>query len=455
MSQDIKNKVMQILDGHPHRGAILDSDMRFWIDEVVGKYGDLAIWHAKRAGGFGGSQIGALVKNFQNLRADHEQTANEIVATCLLRKTPDEPTGPMRRGIEMEAYHRQRFYKKHHAVRDQQGFDALSAGQGTRAWMRYSPDDLVLMAAPVSTEVSPDVLHRVLLDYKAPTTVDDAQGISFQYACQLHMGRMVCTANNVHVDGLMLSQFDWSIWDMKDDSIAHIPELDTLIEAAGDHYWQFVLRGELPAFVRKERLSDEVSDAIKAEVGTELEKLAKLSAVGTWVDAQIKELKAVVSPKLQEVRFAGARFAHGGMSYTAPPQFDEAKIAELLPVEVLESIPLGKSDAKRYDDDSMAKRLRELGEDMKLYLKPANLDAEALHAALVQNGLNADGLMTEKLRGTVSKDLKAQTQTWIEHTFSDLLKTPKAEVSAANEEVTTDDREGRLMTRYAPRSVGA
>ena len=141
--EQITDKVWQIINGLPQREAIVEGDARHWVAEVVERYDDLSIWHAIRAGGFGGSQIGALVRNHCGQRADHQQSAHDIVEGALLRRLPDEPNGQMRRGVAMEPQHRQWFYEKHGAVRDTKGFETLSKNTGPRPWMRYSPDDLV------------------------------------------------------------------------------------------------------------------------------------------------------------------------------------------------------------------------------------------------------------------------------------------------------------------------
>ena len=464
-TERITKAVWSIIDRLPQREAIVDADARAWVPEVVDRYGELAIWHATRAGGFGGSQIGALVRNFAGQRADHEQSAHDIVAGALLRKTPDEPNGHMRRGIAFEEMHRRWFHEKYEAVRDERGFKALSTGVGARPWMRYSPDDLVFVPNPGAEPGAP--MLRKLIDYKAPSQVDQGASVSFQYVCQLHMGRLVCENNGVHVDAMQLSQFDWANWQIKDDDVPLVPGLDDLLMQAGDHYWSFVLRGELPPYVRKERLPDE--RAMQERLNEPASRLAYLKAIMSSLGKKVKEVEAEVLPVLQKVRFGATRLKLDGLSYTASPVFDEeqvrALVPELITEEQLASVPLKANSTKRYDEDAMLAALRALQVDVKQFLKPGNLDGDALYQMLSDAGVDADALVSEQLRCTVDKKLGEQVSAWVERSFSDLFTaraTPgqvMAEASQAEPQgaqaLEPNDRSGLDSSRYVPRSVNA
>jgi hypothetical protein len=451
----ITAKVWTIIDALPQRGAILESDARFWVDEVVGKYGDLAIWHATRAGGFGGSQIGALVRNHMGQRADHEQSAHDIVAGTLLRKIPDEPNGHMRRGIAWEPKHRVWFYEKHLAIRDEAGFKALSEGTGPKPWMRYSPDDLVMM--PVLTTHASQQLVRKLIDFKAPSTVDPAPKVAFQYVCQLHMGRLVCEHNGVHIDGMLLSEFDWAGWQLKDDDVPHLADLDQLIVASGDYYWDFVLRGELPPYVRKPRME---AEGISEEVKETAQRLARLKAIFGALKSQIDTLDQEIRPALEKVHFGSAKLQLDGISYTAVPVFDEAKVRAVVPEDLLKTVPLSGNSTKRYDEDKMLARLRELGEKTSTFVKPGNLDSDKLYEMLCDEGYDAEAFISEQLRGSLDKKLKEQAKAIVEREYADLIHAvaPGATALVATEEAAANepnDRVGHETPRYVPRSVAA
>ncbi|MEJ8837579.1 hypothetical protein [Ramlibacter sp. AN1133] len=443
-SADITKQVWQIIDKLPQREAILEGDARFWVQEVVAAYGDLAIWHAIRAGGFGGSQIGALVRNHNGQRADHEASAHNIVEGALLRRLPDEPNGHMRRGTAMEERHRPWFYEKHNAQRDAQGFTILSKNTGPCPWMRYSPDDLVFMPTQAGRE-------RWLIDFKAPSVVDQSEAVSFQYVCQLHMGRLVCEHNGVGIDGLLLSQFDWANWQLKDDVVGYLPELDSMITAAGDYYWDFVLRGQVPPYVHKERLDvDVVPETVREAAG----RLARLKAIASALEKKIEAVEQAVKPALEKLKFGGARLPLNGISFSAVPKPDEDKIRAQVPEAVLAAVPL-IGGRKRYDDEKMVKKLRELEVDMTQFVKPASMDNDVLYGALCAHGFDADALMGEQVRGTVDKKLTAEAIEWVEREFADLIQAP-AQTSAIEEAGgAQNDRDGHETQRQVPRSVVA
>jgi hypothetical protein len=450
--ESIATAVRKIVDGLPHREAIVEGDARHWIQEVVARYGDLAPWHAIRAGGFGGSQIGALVRNFVGSRADHEQSAHDIVAGALLRVVPDEPNGPMRRGIAMEDQHRGWFLQKYGAVRDEVGFATLSKSIGMRAWMRYSPDELAFMTLQDGRQQA-----RVLADYKAPGKVDDASEVSFQYGCQLHLGRLVCTHNAIQVDAMMLSQFDWANWQLKDNEVEYVPELDELIIQAGDHYWDFVLRGQVPPYVRKQPLG--AADAVRAQVSEPARRLARLKAIVKVLETKIETIEAQVKPALQDLRFGQARLQLDGIAYSAVPKYDAAVVRTKLSAEQLATVALARSNSKRYDEDAMLARLRSLDQDPREFVQPSSLDPHALYELLAEAGLDADAMVGETLRGALDKKLVVQMNGWVEREFAHLLEPaavgPVDEVSEVDGAADERDDEGQEASRSVPRSVMA
>jgi hypothetical protein len=447
---EITQRVWGIVNRLPQREAIIEGDARAWVSAVVGAYGEMAIWHATRSGGFGGSQIGALVRNRNGQRADHGASAHDIVELCLLRRLPDEPSGQMQRGVFMESIHREFFFKKYGARRDAVGFETLAKSSGMRQWMRYSPDELAFVDA-FGDQVAPaGKSFRVLGDYKAPTTVDQNERVSFQYVCQLHMGRLVCEHNGVHIDGLVLSQFDWANWQLKDDIISYLPQLDELIVDAGDHYWQFVLRGEVPPFVRKPKLDPE---SFAPELREAAERLAKLRALHSALESRIETITETIKPELEKHQFGGAALRMNGITFTASPVADEEAIRAKVPVELLETVPL-VANRKRYDADAMLKALKAREVDVKQFLLPGNLNSDALYSVLLEAGYDADELMRERVTGRIDANLKSEANAWIERELASLVGTPPDD-AADDAAGQPNDREGQETQRGVPRSVSA
>lgn len=394
-------------------------------------------------------------------------------------RVPDETNAHMRRGIAMEPQHRRWFLEKYGCRRDVEGFALLSKSVGSRPWMRYSPDDLVFM-----DQFDEAGLHvgtsRVLVDYKAPSAVDQVEQVSFQYVCQLHMGRLVCEAAGLKVDELMLSQFDWANWGLKDDQVIHMPELDSLVEEAGDHYWGFVMRGEVPPYVYKPRLDSKSQEELRSEVGEHALRLAGFKAMATVIGNKIKELEGVVKPAVARYRLGSKCVSLGGLNFSASAKFDSAEVIRHLPTDIFEGLPLKTNCTKRYDEDAMRKHLKHLGVDVKRFALQANVDGEALYDALLQHGLDADGLCGESLTARVDGHIARQVEAWFEREFADFLPLAPQSVegfasevteqkqwvevvgaaSPANTETTADSfaqdseqdgREGHEMPRYVPR----
>ena len=69
--KQLREAVRQKVDALPQRELIAEHDARFWTEEVVDRYQDLALWHATRAGGFGGSQIEHSNRYFDKIVAPY------------------------------------------------------------------------------------------------------------------------------------------------------------------------------------------------------------------------------------------------------------------------------------------------------------------------------------------------------------------------------------------------
>ena len=403
VDQEILGKVRTIIDGLPQRDLIRDDDYRLWTSEITRRFGDLAVWHATRSGGFGGSQIGALVRNYSGYRADFGGSARDIVNLCLLRTFPDEPTSAMRRGIENEDGHALKFYAKWGVRRDLDAYNKLKSGVGTSVWMRYSPDDVVVPEAGGA---------RWLIDYKAPTEVDPSSEVAFQYACQLHLGRLVCQDNGVRIDGMLLSQFDWADWGLKDDQVPYVPELDQLIIEAGNFYWNdFVMRGVAPDYVRKNRL--EGTEGLVKEYGDLSTAYAQLAALSTAMEKSKEKLGKELKEKLSALRFGESKLPFEFATVTAIQQMDVEKLTKVLPAEKIEALTY--PGEKTYNTDAMVAYMRQNNIDLAPFVsRSIKLNMPGVYQALVEVGVDADELMKEQLRISVNRDVAKHAENWID-----------------------------------------
>lgn len=399
---EIKAKCRQIIDGFRHRDALREGDIGPWIAQVVGMHGEAAIWHATRASGFGGSDIGVLVRNFLGSRADHQSSAHDIVEAKLLRRMPDEDMPQLRRGHDNEPLHAQRFYEKYGATRDVEAFEKLTKAVALRVWMRYSPDDVWLMP---SDKPNPHLggrkLLRILGDYKAPGVVDPAEMISFQYACQLHQGAMLCAATGIHLDGMMLSQFDWARWSLKDDSVAYDPDLAQMILHAGDHYWDCVMKGEVPPYIVSPKYEGE--DELAQRYGMAAQRLAQMKALSSALLKEIEIAEDELKSEFEGFRLGGAKVKLGELTVSTARSVDSQKVRDVLTQEQITAVSVkGKPE---YDDSLMLDYLREHQVDVKPFRKD-KIDAEKAFAMLEQLGLDPESFVKEQIRLTPASALK-------------------------------------------------
>jgi hypothetical protein len=415
-TEEIKTLCQKALDSAPHRNVLSDDDMRTWIRAVVGSHGEAAIWHAQRACGFGGSEIGVLVRNHLGHRADHQNSAHDILASKLLKSVPQEDAGDLRRGHENEPLHAQRFYAKHGAVRDQVAFNLLSKATGLRPWMRYSPDDVVVIpTADANPRLNGKKLRRLLIDYKAPRNVDSNEFIAFQYSCQLHQGAMICAAQGIHLDGLMLSQYDWAGWRLKDDYVAYDPELAMLILEAGDHYHSFLMRGLVPSYIVTPRFDQ--SEAYEQRYSPYAQRYAYLAAIESAASEEKEKAAQVLKQGLEGKRLAGTRIIMDCLSIAAANVINSEAIRKLLPTDDIAA--LRKSGPVEYDQDALANAFKELGGNPTDF-RVKKLDPEKTFAHLVAQGYDPEALMHEQIRMRISPQIKSEAQAMIAQAFPEI-----------------------------------
>jgi hypothetical protein len=420
---EITNKVWGIVNALPHRGAILESDARAWVDEVVGLHGKAAIWHAIRLNGFGGSEIGVLVRNRAGVRADHQASAHDIVAGKLMRKAPTETSGHMTRGHENEEPHSRRFYEKYGATRDIEAYNALTAAQGKRPWMRYSPDDVVKMPVSLMRD-SEGVFYpslrsadnkRWLIDYKAPSKIDTSEEIAFQYACQLTQGAILCAEAGIHLDGMMLSQFDWANWALKDDVVEWNPQLGEVLLEAGDHYWDYVKRGQVPDYIRTEEMSG--MEAYSAEYLQIADMYANLVALADASKKRAEEIRDTLLEPVKNKRLMGQKITFGlsgapTLTIGTKQMLDREAVQKAFTPEQLAAC----SGEVKYDPKLMLAHLRSINADLKPF-KIYDLDSTKVYAMAAKEGLDGDVLVAEQLTLTAAKSVKEAMATFINDNY--------------------------------------
>ncbi|WP_298705830.1 YqaJ viral recombinase family protein [Variovorax gossypii] len=408
----ITKKVWSLVDALPQRDLIALSDARQWVDTVVNLHGEQAVWHAIRLNGFGGSEIGVLVRNHHGVRADHMANAHDIVLGKLMRRAPVETNEHMQRGHENEPLHASKFYKKYGAHRDQEAFDKLSKAQGSLPWMRYSPDEVALIPSRLLalTRAMADArpMSRWLADYKAPSRVEDDAEIHFQYGCQLAQGAILCDEQGIELHGLMLSQYDWAGWRLKDDVIVVNDELKDMVRLSGSWGWNCVMTGEVPPYVRTPVLADAEAFVLKhADLAV---RMANASALANAADKRAQELRAELLLGLGARRLDGHKVVMPGAgTLTANFKIDVEKVQEVLTPEQMAQVV--KKDG--YDDKAMAAHLKSLNVDLKQF-RTNKVDADKLAEHAEAFGIDLEAYVAEQPIFRVDKPIKQEMEAFID-----------------------------------------
>ncbi|WP_042882887.1 hypothetical protein [Cupriavidus necator] len=427
--QQLRRQLVAQLDRLPQRDAIDLADANQWIDYVIATMPHEAPWHMTRAGGIGGSEIGGLVRNYLGHRADFMFSAHDWAMEKLLKKVPTPTTPAMLRGKEYEDNHRGRFYQQFGTNRDAVAYGKLAKAQGTRPWMRYSPDDLVVLPRQTMETAAGEVLvqGRYLTDYKSPTSVDESEAVSFQYTAQLHQGAILCAEQGIRINGAILSQFDWANWRLRNDFVPIRPELCDLIRETGDHYWACVLRGEIPPYIRAQRMEieDAQREAWAPHAARIARQLALSKALGDAAEAERKRL--VTGLELSTRRFGGERLVFAGdLSVTASASINLEKARELLGEAVLSTCTKKASGKPKYDTEKMVAFLTEQRVGLDQFIVPS-YDSSKIYQALAEHGHDADAVETETIKFAADKNLKAQAEAWVESNFAPLISPKESE----------------------------
>lgn len=444
----ITRKVWSLVNALPQRDLIELSDARQWIDTVVNLHGEQAVWHAIRLNGFGGSEIGVLVRNHHGVRADHMASAHDIVLGKLMCRAPVETNEHMQRGHENEPLHASKFYKKYGAHRDQDAFAKLSKAQGSLPWMRYSPDEVALLPSALLAATrhmaAERPMSRWLADYKAPSRVEDDAEIHFQYGCQLAQGAILCDEQGIELHGLMLSQYDWAGWRLKDDVIVVSDELKDLVRLAGSWGWNCVMTGEVPPYVRTPALADAEDFVLKH--GDLAVRMANASALAKAADKRAQELRAELLLGLGARRLDGHQVVMPGAGkLTANFKFDMDKVQEVLTPEQMARVV--KKDG--YDAQAMSDHLKALNVDLKPF-RANKLDVDKLAACAEEFGIDLEAYVTEQPVFRVDPTIKQEMDAFID-THYPLYVAPVVQSERDPEYQADQELQEEETTAEAPR----
>ncbi|CAM5370688.1 hypothetical protein SSTU70S_05751 [Stutzerimonas stutzeri] len=189
--------IKAILASLPQANAIAQDDAERWVSAITKWHGDRADWHAKRLFGFGGSEIGAVIRGVKGLSESGFSNITQVVEQKLMRRLPLRENEHMKRGTVLEHLARLAFLYRYGAEQDHAATNAMQLASPRKGfeWLVGNPDDLVVLQG-----------RRFVVDYKVPSTYTDE--IPFDYEAQLHHYGLIARNAGVALHGQLLTKLD-------------------------------------------------------------------------------------------------------------------------------------------------------------------------------------------------------------------------------------------------------
>lgn len=412
--EDVKLLVRTMIDALPQRAVIRDEDVGTWIDQTYrSTYHRLAdefrekpsfqdvfrhcSWHVRRASGFGGSEIWAVVSQETDENDGFESLSN-IVKGKLLQIAPLSGNLHMRRGIRAEDVIQQIYLAKSGNV---SLTDDLASLRGYR-WPKFpmiigTPDDLVMTKDGV----------RRCVDYKAPSedVFQDIEkkGVPNQYVAQLHHYFVVAKSAGIQIDDLKLVPFHYKTWDTPEIEVPLSVDLVRRIIVKSSSTWEdYVMKGLIPDDP-KIAVLNETSESLEEKHALRhvVTRAAILNLVQKAIEEEYKQVRKTLSSVIGD-RFdlAVGKVDAGYATINRSRSWDEDRLTQLatqggLDVDTF-MVPSTSPDPKecvkileavleaRHDPDALNALLSEV-EGLP---RSKSLDCDALAARLLDEGIN-------------------------------------------------------------------
>lgn len=345
----------------PHARHVSDARIDKWIDDTLRLDDGRLLWHVDRLGGFGGSEMGGLVKSLRN-EDDFYSTAHSVCAGKLCFVSPTSGDGHAERGQKMEPIARQEFER--HLTRSGLNFRRLDdvqrdviEGQDNPiyVWMRSSLDGLY------DVEVAPGQWETWLVDFKCPTagmvekykqecdklqsstgltsahglllpSSDDREAAGHTsslslsgYVHQLHHYYEDARLKGVQIDRMILSVLDYEagLKPIQVEVAIDQRVINANIEA-GEHYWhEWVQQGEVPDPIRKDIV---VAENLSEKDLGRVQEVLQTRLLANLLQEHGKKIEDELSQDLrQRGKLAGATLDLGAMTVKGEPAVEEER----------------------------------------------------------------------------------------------------------------------------------
>lgn len=290
-AQTPAGKAMEILRTAPWAAVISDEQRGQWIESTIGAVGpEELIWHAYRATGLGGSDIGAIMAE---LNGEHAfSSIQEILESKFLLTHPTPSKGHTARGHYFEPWMEQHAPAALGATRDVEAFDAVNAftPDADRPYQRINLDDIFMVTK------EGQLTKRILVDYKSPMNVaafmrSDAP---MAYRAQLHYYKAAADKLGIQIDSMCLAVPDIAEMVPRFMDIEIDDQLTKDIFDVADHiYNEFLMKGMIP---EEEEKADNLREPSKKMTAL-TEEYISAHAIAAMANERVEELKTDIKAR--------------------------------------------------------------------------------------------------------------------------------------------------------------
>lgn len=371
----------------PQAAHFNPSHIKRFIDEYSND--PRALWHVKRLSGIGGSEIGIMVANLRGEQDVFGATPADVIREKLLVHPPKKTTLAMRKGIVAETCIRQFFLEDYKGERDMVAHRLLESGDFKKPheWMRYSPDDIVIIGG-----------RRYLCDYKHPGKATLHDDIYLRYTSQLHLGKVLLEYNGIQIDGMLLIQYPENGNDLVVSEIGMDDSIVDDIIRGGQMVWDEVLAGNVPPFEFRDDLPHQLTADDIVRISDLSDMFVRCKTMG---DALIKESKSIqgqiseiIKPRAIE---AGSKMKFNALNVSVSEKFNQDVAAAAVGDDIANAlVPV-------YSPEKMVEFLRKQGVDMSPFeTGQTTYSQDKLRELMQARALSEKQFMSQDLRMTLS-----------------------------------------------------
>lgn len=411
-------KLFDFVDRLPQARHITQDVRERWIERTVALGDHDPMWHARRLRGIGSSEIGCCV---QSARGNFTpfQSARDVALSKLMILAPDAGTGDTRRGNHLEPMIRDMFHAKFGTRSETAMMDAMQNVIVPGApWMVGNPDDLCVIDGTL-----------YIVDYKAPrpSTLEDnqkADGVDFDYVCQLHHLQTIGRAAGLKIRGRLLCALDYNNWDLDVRAVPFDGKLLEEMMQVGNELWnEFILKGDAPVMPSRPVFSDLKKDDEKV-----LNDLARQFVIAKTMNIKsldrLESIQKEIAGVASKYQLLDAKIKLTGGSVKAKMVLDEPLIAAVCQRHGIEF-----RNANKAELEETMNALERAGESRMRYI------VEVPSFTLSRATKGADAELIQHCKDESEEVLKAFAANMTEKIDARMQEADDAEASALTEAV--------------------